>query len=639
MRLKNIAGYITFLFLLLTAQAAGKDLCSLKSPDGLNAIYVSLDNRGQPSYRIERRGHAVIHDSPLGLRCDDQDFSQAMTQYEIDQTELGSESYQLVVGNTLKVEKSFARTHLTFKNAKDLLLTIDLAASNDGIGFRYRFNDGPESKHKVVEELTGFRVPPAATGWLQPYHQAGPYTPAYEDFYYRVKPGDLPSEFREKPRGWCLPGLFHITPVNMWMLIAETGTDGSYCACHLNVDKFSKNLYTIAFAYEDEVTAAKSFDANAKPAAVLTRATPWRIVIMGDKAADILCSTMVTDLASPSQITDASWIKPGRASWSWWSNPEGHTAELYDSFTDLAASYGWEYTLFDAGWWNTDLEAISRYANAKGVKPLVWAHAVDFYDTEKRKRKLDDWVGKGIKGIKVDFWCSDSQETMAAMQATLKDAAERKLVVSFHGCTIPRGWHRTWPNLLTAEAVLGTECYFCEPRYPARAAEFNTILPFTRNVLGPMDTTPVALTIKEFPRRTTAAHELATSIVFTSGIIHYADSVEVLNGLPSAVKQVLRRAPAAWDETRCLVGDPGRVVVLARRTGKEWFVAGLNGTDKPLPVAVDLKQLSTFAEFAAITEGKDPLMQFSVRTNTDISKWRHQIPPFGGFVLALKPAK
>ena len=639
MRFKSIALLIILLFLFQTTEAAAKELCSLKSPDGLNVIVVSLNSRGQPLYRIDRKGRTVLYDSPMGLKCNDQDFSQAMTLHETGQTELRSESYQLLVGNKLKIEKSLARTHLILKNAKDSLLTIDLAAGDEGIGFRYRFEDGAESKRQVVEELTGFRVPPSSTGWMQPYHQANKYTPAYEDFYYRVVPGVLPSEFREKSRGWCLPGLFHILPGNMWMLIAESGTDGSYCACHLDVDKSSKNLYTIAFAYEDEVTAAKSFDANAKPASVLTLATPWRIIIIGDKAGDILCSTMITDLASPSQIKDTSWIKPGRASWSWWSSPEGHTAELYNNFTDLAVSFGWEYTLFDAGWWNAGLETISQYANSKGVKPLVWAHATDFYDAETRRRKLDDWASKGVKGIKVDFWCSDRQETMAAIHDTLKDAAERKLVVGLHGCTIPRGWHRTWPNLLTAEAVLGTECYFCEPRYPAKAAEFNTVLPFTRNVLGPMDTTPVALTIKQFPRKTTAAHELATSIVFTSGIIHYADSVEVFNGLPDVVKQVLRKAPAAWDDTRCLVGDPGRVVVLARRAGKEWFIAGLNGTNKPLPIALDLTQLGVFDECVAIAEGKDPLMQFSVKTNTDISQWRHQIPPFGGFVLNLKPAK
>jgi hypothetical protein len=224
---------------------------------------------------------------------------------------------------------------------------------------------------------------------------------------------------------------------------------------------------------------------------------------------------------------------------------------------------------------------------------------------------------------------------MAAVMAALKDAADRKLVVNLHGCTIPRGWHRTWPNLLTAEAALGTESYFFDGRYPANAAELNTILPFTRNVSAPMDTTPVALSIRKYPRKTTAAHELAAALVFTSGIIHYADSVEVFNAFPEEVQRVLRSAPAAWDETRCLVGDPGRLVVLARRTGKQWFIAGLNGTNEPMPVELELDALGRWTDATAITEGADPLMQFTARKTKVSSPWRHSIPPFGGFVLEL----
>jgi hypothetical protein len=355
---------------------------------------------------------------------------------------------------------------------------------------------------------------------------------------------------------------------------------------------------------------------------------------MADKAADILNSTLVTDLASPSKIPDTSWIKAGRASWSWWSHPDDKdTEQLYNSFTDLAGKFGWEYTLFDAGWWNVDLDRICRYANDKGVKTLIWMHATDFYDADKRKRKLDDLVSKDVRGIKVDFWCSDRQEAMAAIHATLKDAAERKLVVGLHGCTIPRGWHRTWPNLLTAEAVLGTECYFYEESYPRKVAELNTILPFTRNVMAPMDTTPVALTIRKFPRKTTAAHELAASIIVTSGIIHYADSVEVFNAFPDEVKQALKVAPAAWDKTVCLAGEPGQKIVLARRKGQQWIIAGLNGTDHPMPISLDVGSFGGLGGAIEITEGKDPLMQFSIKKLSGRSEWQHSIPPFGGFIL------
>jgi hypothetical protein len=621
---KTICAVLAFFSVFSIVQAKPEAVCMLKSPDGLNRIHVSLSKDGRPRYQVQRRSHILIGDSPMGLRCDGEDFSQNMTLQKIGPENTRHEKYRLLVGNTLHVETVLNTRQVTLKNDNGAVLTIELAASHEGVGFRYRFK-ASDAPRIVLEEMTGFAVSSSATGWLQPYHAAGPYTPAYEDFYLQVHPGEQPPASREKPRGWALPGLFHVPSAQRWMLIAESGTDGGYCACHLDVEPSSGGLYKIAFAYEDEITAAKSFDPDAKPAPVTTLSTPWRVIVMGDDAKDIFQSTLVTDLAAPSQIEDTSWTETGRASWSWWSHPDDKDTEpLYNSFTDLAAGFGWEYTLFDAGWWNVDLDAICQYAHDKDVKPLIWMHATDFYDAEKRRRKLDDMVSNGIRGIKVDFWCSDRQEAMAAIQATLRDAAERKLVVTLHGCTIPRGWHRTWPNLLTAEAVLGTECYFYEPRYPEKVAELNTILPFTRNVMAPMDTTPVALTMRKFPRKTTAAHELAASILFNSGIIHYADSVEVFRRLPEEVKKILMDTPAAWDETVCLVGNPGREVV--------------NGTDQPNTVSLNLTRLG-HPEGLEITEGNDPLMDFSIRPIKAASNWQYRIPPFGGFVLRFKQDK
>ncbi len=612
------------------------ELCSLKSPNGLNAIYISLDNAGQPLYRIEHKGIVIIENSPLGLRCSDGDYAQKMALKNISTENTVTEKYKLIIGINLNIEKNLNSKSLIFKNEKGSPIIIDLKASDEGIGFRYKFPN--DSLHTVLEEMTGFRVAPTKNIWLQPYHCAGPYTPAYEDFYFDVQPGDLPTVTRAKWRGWCLPGLFNIS-ANVWMLIAESGTDGSYCACHLKVDHPSK-MYQIEFAYEDEVTGAEVFDSNAKPEPVSTNITPWRVIVIGDEAADIFRSTLITDLAPPSKIGDTSWIKPGRASWSWWSHPERpDTKELYNHFTDLAAEFGWEYTLFDAGWWDTDLKSISDYAESKNVKPLAWMHAVDFYESNKRNQKLDEMTVKGIKGVKIDFWCSDRQEAMAAIHATIEEAAKRKLIVVLHGCTVPRGWHRTWPNLLSAEAVLGTECYFFESRYPEKVSEFNTLLPFIRNVSGPMDNTPVALTVRKYPRKITAVQELAAAIISTTGIIHYAESPEVFKAFPEEVKQILKQAPAAWDETKCLVGEPGKIIVLARRKGDSWFIAGINGTKTPMPVSLNFNQLGNFKQCIEITEGKDSFNDFAVKTEHNISKWQHQMEPFGGFVLSLESDK
>jgi hypothetical protein len=267
--------------------------------------------------------------------------------------------------------------------------------------------------------------------------------------------------------------------------------------------------------------------------------------------------------------------------------------------------------------------------------PLAWLFATDFYDAKQSAKKLDEMAAAGIRGVKVDFWCSDRQETIAAQQALMRDAAARHMIVNLHGCTIPRGWQRTWPNVLATEAVLGDESYFYEPRYTQKAAELNTVLPFTRNAVGPMDVTPVAVSSKKYERTTTAAHELAASIIFTSGIIHYADKPEFFESLPPEVLQVFRDAPARWDETKCLVGEPGQIAIFARRSGKSWFIAGINGTTNSLPVSLDLSPYKKYQHRIAVSEAADAKMQVVVAPPGDSNQWQHTIPARGGFILRL----
>ncbi|HEX4350018.1 MAG TPA: glycoside hydrolase family 97 catalytic domain-containing protein, partial [Verrucomicrobiae bacterium] len=201
--------------------------------------------------------------------------------------------------------------------------------------------------------------------------------------------------------------------------------------------------------------------------------------------------------------------------------------------------------------------------------------------------------------------------------------------------TIPRGWQRTWPNFLSCEAVLGNESYFYESRYTEKAAELDTVLPFTRNAVGPMDLTPVACSPKLYPRTTTAAHELATALVFTCGIIHYADKQEFFESLPPQALQICRDAPAPWDETHCLIGEPGQLAVFARRSGKSWFIAGISGVTNSIPVTLDLSPYRKYRHRIAITEGADANMQVAAVPLDDSTEWQHSIPSRGGFILRL----
>jgi len=281
------------------------------------------------------------------------------------------------------------------------------------------------------------------------------------------------------------------------------------------------------------------------------------------------------------------------------------------------------------------MDKLGAIARQDHVTLLGWTHASSFYTAQNRRAKLDEISGDGAMGAKVDFWCTDRQEAMEAITETFLAAAERHMVVVLHGCTLPRGWQRTYPNFLSAEAVLGAESYMYDDRFPEKAAELNTLLPFTRNVTGPMDSTPLGLAIKRYERKTTAAHELAVALIVTSGIIHYADTPQTYAAFPEAAREVLRDAPALWDETRCLAGEPGRLVVLARRAGATWFIAGLNGTAAPLSLDLDLEAFSTHPRRVLIQEGEDALRQLSTEAVSPSPRWTHQLPPRGGFVLRL----
>jgi alpha-glucosidase len=628
-------GFLPALLFASALRAADTNSWSLASPDGRCVISVSLGRAAELSYEVRREGKVVVEPSPLGLQRDDQNFEHALVFDHAGETGNRHEQYELFAGSVPRVDHYVTHRSLVFHNSNHAPIEIELAASNEGAAFRYRFPESSDDIRMVRSESTGFRLPTGTRGWLQPYHTASAYTPAYEDFYFNVSPGDPPPKSRAKPLGWCFPALFNVPGASAWVLLTESGTDGSYCASHLAADS-SDGVYRIAFPSANEVTKGQTNQVGPEPRFKLPWTMPWRVMVLGKSAGDIAMATLVTDLAPPSRIADTSWIHPGRVSWAWWSYPEGPaTAERFDEFTDFAATMGWEYTLFDAGWWTPGLAKIAAHARAKGVAPLAWSHARDFYDSEKRSSTLDKMVTAGIRGVKVDFWCSDRQETMAAMQALFEEAASRRLLVNLHGCTIPRGWQRTWPHFLSAEAVLGNESYFYESRYPQKAAELNTVLPFTRNAIGPMDSTPVACSPKKYSRLTTAAHELATGIIFTSGLIHYADQPSFFETLPAEAVKAFRDAPARWDETRCLVGEPGRLAVFARRSANSWFIAGINGTSDPLPLALDLSPFIRFPHRLLITEGTNALMQVIATSPPPSDQWQRELPPRGGFILRL----
>lgn len=631
---RSLSLLIPAMFLVQVSGKAQNDGLSLKSKDNLNKIELSLAKDGTLSYEVTRRDKKILLNSPLGLTFTNNDFTSGLSVVKVSAVEEKVEKYELKVANNKVANHVFKSKSITFKNGQGALMTIDLIAGEEGVAFRYRFAEKENQTRVLKNEITGFHIDQHAKGWLQPYNKAGDYTPGYEDFYVNVKSGDPISGARNESVGWCMPALFNVNDAKSWVLIAESATDGSFQGCHLQPDS-KGGIYSIAFAKKDEKFTLPLPDKEAYPESNLPWTMPWRVIMIGDKAGDILLSTMITDLAPASKIEDTSWIVAGKAAWSWWSHPDDFTPEMYNKFTDVSASFGFRYTLFDAGWEKANKEGkIIDYALAKGVQPLVWGYSAEYFDAAKRKKRFKELADMGVKGVKIDFWCSDRQEVMGTLQSVFEDAAKQHLLVNLHGTTVPRGWHRTWPNFVTAEAILGTESYFYEPRFPEMAAEQNTVLPFTRNVAGPSDYTPFALTFRKYTRLNTGTHELAMAMIYTSGIIHFADSEEVFNSLPNELKNLLKDMPATWDKTECIIAEPGKAVVLSRKKDNLSYIVGINGTNTVQPISIDLKKYGKgYSKFRIISEGKDKLMDFKIETHPITSKWQYNLAPKGGFII------
>jgi alpha-glucosidase len=377
--------------------------------------------------------------------------------------------------------------------------------------------------------------------------------------------------------------------------------------------------------------------------------------VLGDSLAAIVESTLVTDLNDPTQMPDTAWIRPGRVAWSWWSdNPSPKDGAKQKKFVDLAAEMGWEYVLVDANWTimdNGTIHDVLRYAKQKGVGVLLWYNSGGPHNvvTEKprdcltytpvRQFELDMLREWGVKGIKVDFFQSDKQDVIGLYQGILQDSADKHIMMNFHGCTLPRGWERTYPHLMSMEAVRGEECYIFDEKFPERAPVQNTITPFTRNAVGPMDYTPVTFSDNRYARLNTSVHELALSVLFETGWLHFADKAESYLSLPPVPKQFLKEVPVAWDDTRFVDGYPGQWVSLARRKGDTWYLVGVNGENRPRSARIqpgDWLKRGRY-ELTTIGDGAEARsFDCATRPWEAGQSFEVKMAPRGGFVAVLK---
>lgn len=376
--------------------------------------------------------------------------------------------------------------------------------------------------------------------------------------------------------------------------------------------------------------------------------TPWQLAIIGSLS-DVVESTLVTDVSDPCKIKDTSWIKPGVVSWIYWAYNHGsNDYNIIQKYVDMARDLQLPYVLIDAEWDEMKdgktIEDAVNYAKAQGVKPLIWYNSsvgwVDGAPTPKfRLNKADDrerefaWLEKiGVAGVKIDFFSGDTQRNMDYCIDLLESAARHHLLVNFHGATIPRGWQRTYPNLMTTEGVYGAEWYNNVATFTDKAACHNATLPFTRNVIGPMDYTPCTFSDSQHPHITTKAHELALTILFESALQHLADRPESYMVQPQEVKDFFTNLPTVWDETHLLSGYPGESVVMARRNGKTWYIAGINGTNQEKELTIDKKAIGKFSKatlFEDTSKGDWNIHQIKKLPTSIICQ------PRGGFIIVI----
>jgi len=618
------------------------------SPDGNLELIVSCNESGQLYYRIISNGEEVIEASQLGFVSALSDFSSGMEIRDVSEVASIDDHYSTPVEKRLENHYEAHERIATITNSEGYSFDLILRISNDGIAFRYYFPENLTANTlNILNEQTSFNLPDESRAWLHPHANVKEgwceTQPSYEENYHiDVAVGtEAPLE-----AGWSYPALFRAG--EQWVLISESGLEPSYCGTRLAQESLDGE-YFVAFPQPGETTLAGD---PVTPIGKQPFYSPWRTLIIGELST-IVESNLITALAEPSRIEDDSFVKPGIASWSWGMlKDESVNYEVQKRFIEYSAEMGWSYCLIDVNWDEQigydKIQELVSYAENLNVDILLWYNSSGdwnstvytpkskLFDPDSRQAEFRRISDMGVKGIKVDFWPGDGPSAIQYYFDLLEDAAKYQLMVNCHGTVVTRGWSRTFPHLMTMESVKGFEFTTFEQVNNDTGPVHNTILPFTRNVVGPMDFTPVCFDeIPGITRRTSNAFELALSVVFQSGIQHVVETPESMKKQPSFVVDFMQTLPKQWDDVRLIDGYPGSHVVIARRSGEKWYIGGINGTGSEKELALDLSEYSIDGPISIITDGDTNrsfvLRELEPENNTLVLT----IPPTGGFVAVL----
>ncbi|MBR2229133.1 MAG: glycoside hydrolase family 97 catalytic domain-containing protein [Prevotella sp.] len=645
---------ISFLICLAIACLCQAEDVKMTSPDGRLVVNVSCEG-GRLYYDATLDGQRMLEKSALGLKTSIGDFTRELSIVN-SQLSIVSNSYQMrgtkASSNAYKATKAV----IDIENKDHQCFSIIFQVSDNDIAFRYAIPrqkwQGKEPKRlRIKSELSSFNFPDGTTTFISP--QIGPESgweqtkPSYEEGYSADAPMDTLSQYNH---GYIFPALFHLP--NGWALVAETGVSSGYCGSHLS-DYQAGMGYTVAYPDAGENNGYGT-DFAAIP---LPGETPWRTITLGSSLKPIAETTISYDLVEPLYEPSTDY-KPGRYTWSWliWQD----NSVNYDDqvkFIDLASAMGFEYCLVD-NWWDTQIgrdriEELSKYAQSKGVHLLLWYNSNGFWNDAPqtprncmstaiaREREMT-WLQRiGIKGIKVDFFGGDKQETMRLYEDILSDANRHGLQVVFHGCTVPHGWERMYPNFVASEAVLASENLFFGEEATFREGFDLTLHPFCRNATASMDWGGIILNKyiskdnkSRHTRKTTDIFELASGLIMQTSVQCVAIQPNNLDELPEFELDFLRGLPTTWEETRFIDGYPGRYVVLARKaTDGQWHVAGLNALKEPLTLTLDLPMFApgeTLRYYVDEPTGKPTVTTIKIDKK---GRAKVTIQPNGGFII------
>lgn len=607
--------------MLLGSSVASAENKQITSPDGKLVVTVA-DMDGRPSYSVSYDNVLFLKPSPLGMIANIGDFSSGMSLEKNVSTNKIDETYELASIKKSKVHYVANEAVFSFTQQGKTIYDVIFRISNNDVAFKYKMYPQGETLSCVVkQEVTGFVFPDGTTTFLCP--QSKPMggfartSPSYETSYT----ADDVAGKNGWGEGYTFPCLFR-NGDNGWVLVSETGVNGGYCASRLLGHK--GGVYTIGFPQEGEANG----NGTVSPGIALPGETPWRTITVGKTLAPIVETTVPFDVVKPLYSAKGEYTY-GRGSWSWIIGMDGSTNYKEQlRYIDFSAAMGYQSVLVDALWdkqiGRDKIEELAKYGKDKGVALYLWYNSNGYWndapqtprgimDNEIARRKEMKWMQSiGIRGIKVDFFGGDKQMTMQLYEDILSDANEYGLLVIFHGCTLPRGWERMYPNFASSEAVLASEnLHFSQGSCDNEA--FNaTLHPFIRNTVGSMDFGGSALNkyynadnAPRGSRRVTSdVYALATAVLFQSPVQHFALAPNNLTDAPSWAIDFMKEVPTTWDEVRFIDGYPGKYVILARRHGDKWYIAGVNAQKETLKLKVNLPMFSNGEKVRLFSDDK-----------------------------------